>query len=112
LEWFAVRTARDHEGRATIGIGGLGLESYMPIELERRDFRGRREVGWRPLFVGQVESSLGSHPRARRRSVPRRGVGRQAHEGRRMTGPAESAIQSCLFQHLAARAAPDPLTKR
>jgi hypothetical protein len=29
-----------------------------------------------------------------------------------MTGPAESAIQSCLFQHLAARAAPDPLTKR
>ena len=26
----------------------------MPLELERRDYRGRREVGWRPLFLNYV----------------------------------------------------------
>jgi transcription termination/antitermination protein NusG len=54
VNWHVIRTARDREGAAAIGIGGLGLESYMPIELERRDYRGRREIGWRPLFVTYV----------------------------------------------------------
>ena len=50
----AVRTSQGAEDRATIGIGGIGLEAYLPIELERQDYRGRREIGWRPLFLNYV----------------------------------------------------------
>jgi transcription antitermination factor NusG len=54
MDWHVVRTSREAEGRATIGLGGIGLETYLPVELQRQDHRGRREVGWRPLFPTYV----------------------------------------------------------
>jgi Transcription termination factor nusG len=52
--WHAVRTRPDAEGRALIGIAGIGREAYLPVELVRKDFRRGREIGWQPLFAGYV----------------------------------------------------------
>jgi transcriptional antiterminator RfaH len=52
--WHAIRARPDAEGRALVGIEAARLTGYLPVELIRKDFRGRREVGWRPLFLGYL----------------------------------------------------------
>jgi transcription antitermination factor NusG len=54
MEWHVVQTSQAAEGRAAIGVGGIGLEAYLPIELERQNYRGRCEIAWRPLFPNYV----------------------------------------------------------
>jgi transcription antitermination factor NusG len=54
VEWHAIRTAPQDEGRVAIGIGGVGLESYLPVELECQTHRGRTETAWKPLFLNYV----------------------------------------------------------
>jgi hypothetical protein len=54
MEWHVVQTSQAAEGRAAIGVGGIGLEAYLPIQLERQNYRGRCEIAWRPLFQNYV----------------------------------------------------------
>jgi hypothetical protein len=82
--WHAVRTRPDAEGRASIGIAGIGREAYLPIELLRKDFRRGREIGWQPLFHGYMFARCtvpdgvdpGSKSRHRRIRPLRKQVGR------------------------------------
>jgi hypothetical protein len=73
--WHAVRARPDAEGRSLIGVMAARLDGYLPVELVRKDFRGRREVGWRPLFLGYLFVRCDSAP-ARDRRRRRRAAGR------------------------------------
>jgi Transcription termination factor nusG len=53
-EWHAVRLKPGAEDRARIGIEASGMPVYLPVEMIRKDYRGERAVGWRPLFPAHL----------------------------------------------------------
>jgi hypothetical protein len=63
-EWHCVRTRPGAEERAHIGIQAAGMETFLPVELVRANYRGNRPgdraVMWRPLFMGHLFAMLDS----------------------------------------------------
>jgi len=53
-EWHAVKSRPGAEGRALIGIEACGMTGFLPVELVRKDHRGRRAITWRALFDGYL----------------------------------------------------------
>jgi transcription antitermination factor NusG len=55
LQWHAISTRPNAEGRVAIGLQGARLAAYLPVTLTRRTIRGRDHgIMWQPLFRNYI----------------------------------------------------------
>lgn len=107
--WFAVRTRPRHEKKAVAELQEKGIETFLPLVSEHRQWSDRRRLIHLALFAGYVFVRIPQEPHARITVLQTNGV--ISFVGIRGIGVAIpdiqiEAIQSVLHQGIVAEAYP------
>lgn len=76
--WFAVQTWPRHEKKVSAGLKEKGLQSFLPMRQERRQWSDRQKWIEFPLFSQYVFVRIADHPEPRTRVLRTGGVVRFA----------------------------------
>jgi transcription antitermination factor NusG len=63
LKWYAIRVASNFENVVTLGFSGKGIESFLPLYTQRKDWNSQRRQIEMPLFPGYVFARFDIHSR-------------------------------------------------
>lgn len=74
LDWFAVRTRPRHEKVVTQQLETFGLEAFLPLSEQLRNWSDRRKLVEFPIFPGYVFVRTSATAQARVRVFQARGV--------------------------------------
>ena len=58
LHWYALRTNAHHEKRVRDRLTGVGIEPFLPVTTQQRQWSDRKVLTELPLFTGYCFASI------------------------------------------------------